>query len=90
MNKGEKIVYKVECCRHGFWGAYTDTLVVTNQSLILEQYGVFSNFKGIVRYPYEEINQVIIGAATNGEKQLEIYLDGRTENFAPQSGKTTV
>lgn len=90
LNKGEKIVYKVECCRHGFWAAYTDCLVVTNQALILEQYGLFSNFKGIIRYPYDEINQAIIGAATNGEKQLEIYLNNRSENFAPQSGKATV
>ena len=87
MQKGERIVYKVECCRHGFWGAYTDTLVVTNRCLLLEQYGVFNNFKGIVRYPYNEITQVILGSAKNGEKQLEVYIDNRIENFAPQSGR---
>lgn len=91
MNLGEKIVFKVECVRHGFWGAYTHTLVVTNQCVILEEYGMFNNFKGIKRYPYNEINQAILGKASNGEKQLELYMaNGDKEDFAPQSGDDNV
>lgn len=38
LNPGEKIVFKVSCVRHGFWGAYTHALTITNQSVILENY----------------------------------------------------
>lgn len=86
LNPGEKIVHKVTCVRHGFWGAYTNTLTVTNQSVILENYGMFNNFKGIERYNYSEISQAIKGKASNGEEQLEIYINGEVEEFALQSG----
>lgn len=86
LNPGEKIVHKVTCVRHGFWGAYTNTLTVTNQSVILENYGMFNNFKGIERYNYSEISQAIKGEASNGEEQLEIYINGEVEEFALQSG----
>ena len=86
LNMGEKIVYKVSCVRHGFWGAYTHVLTITNQSVILEKYGMLNNFKGIERYDYSIINQAIQGKATNGEKQLELYIDDKIENFALQSG----
>ena len=85
LNKDEIIVYKVSCVRHGFWGAYTNVLVVTNQSVILEKYGLFNNFKGIIRYNYDKISQAIQGEASNGEKQLEIYINGKVEDFALQS-----
>lgn len=49
LNSGEKIVYKTSCVRHGFWGAYTHALTITNQSVILEKYGMLNNFKGIER-----------------------------------------
>ena len=50
LNSGEKIVYKTPCVRHGFWGAYTHALTITNQSVILEKYGMLNNFKGIERF----------------------------------------
>ena len=91
MNVGKKIVFKADSVRHGFWGAYTNILVITNQCVILEEYGLFSNFKDIKRYPLSEINQAIIGKATNGEKQLELYmLNGDKEDFALQSGDDNV
>lgn len=90
FNHGERIIYKVACVRHGFWGAYTDTLVVTNQAVILEQYGLLNNFKGVIRYPYCEITQAIIGQALNGEKQLELYCRDMVENFAPQTADEKV
>lgn len=90
LNKGERIIYKEESMRHGFWGIYTNTLVVTNQAVILEKYGLVNNFQGIIRYPLNEINQVLIGESFNGEKQLELYLDDKTENFAPHSNDDIV
>lgn len=86
LNSGEKIVYKVSCVRHGFWGAYTHVLTITNQSVILEKYGMLNNFKGIERYDYSIINQAVQGEASNGEKQLELYIGGKVEDFALQSG----
>lgn len=86
LNPGEKIVYKTSCVRHGFWGAYTHTLTITNQSVILEKYGMLNNFKGIERFDYSVINQAIQGEASNGEKQLELYIGGNVEDFALQSG----
>lgn len=86
LNKGEKIVFKISCVRHGFWGAYTHALTITNQSVILEKYGMLNNFKGIERYNYVDINQAIQGEASNGEKQLELYIGDKVEDFALQSG----
>lgn len=86
LNPGEKIVYKTSCVRHGFWGAYTHALTITNQSVILEKYGMLNNFKGIERFDYSVINQAIQGEASNGEKQLELYIGGKVEDFALQSG----
>lgn len=89
LNPGEKIVYKVSCVRHGFWGAYTHALVITNHSVILEMYGLFDNFKGIERYNYTDISQAIQGEAPNGEEQLELYIGGNVEEFALQSDDET-
>ena len=86
LNPGEKIVYKTSCVRHGFWGAYTHALTITNQSVILEKYGMLNNFKGIERYNYSDITQAIKGEASNGEDQLELYINGNVEDFALQSG----
>lgn len=86
LNPGVKIVYKTSCVRHGFWGAYTHALTITNQSVILEKYGMLNNFKGIERFDYSVINQAIQGEASNGEKQLELYIGGKVEDFALQSG----
>lgn len=86
LNPGEKIVYKTSCVRHGFWDAYTHALTITNQSVILEKYGMLNNFKGIERFDYSVINQAIQGEASNGEKQLELYIGGKVEDFALQSG----
>ena len=86
LNPGEKIVFKVSCVRHGFWGAYTHALTITNQSVILEKYGMLNNFKGIERFDYTVIDQAIQGEASNGEKQLELYIGSKVEDFALQSG----
>lgn len=86
LERGEVVLCKESCVRHGFWSAYTDILIVTNQAVVLEKYGLFCNYKGIEKYPYSTIESAIIGKASNGEKQLEIYIDGKMEDFALQSG----
>lgn len=86
LNPGERIVFKISRVRHGFWGAYTNTLTITNQGVILEKYGMLNNFKGIERFDYSAVNQAIQGEASNGERQLELYVNGEVENFALQSG----
>lgn len=47
---------------------------------------MLNNFKGIERFDYSVINQAIQGEASNGEKQLELYIGGKVEDFALQSG----
>ena len=86
LNPNEKIVYKASCVRHGFWGMYTNILIVTNEAVILEKRSTFDFYKGIERYNYSDIKQVLIGEASNGEKQLEIYIGDKKEDFALQSG----
>ncbi len=86
LNPSEKIVYKTSCVRHGFWGAYTNVLTITNQSVILEKYGMSNDFEGIERFDYSVIDQAIQGEASNGQKQLELYIGGKVEDFALQSG----
>ena len=77
LNPGEKIVYKTSCVRHGFWGAYTHALTITNQSVILEKYGMLNNFKGIERYnyirmayEYESEQKELVVKVAECEKQL--------------------
>lgn len=85
LNDNEIILYKVSNVRHGFWGAYTNKLVVTNESVIEERYNLFDFFKGIRRYNYSDIKQAIEGEASNGEKQLELYINDKVEDFACSS-----
>lgn len=85
LNHGERIIYKEESMRHGFWGINSNTLVVTNQAVILEKYGLVKNFQGIIRYPLNEINQVLIEESFSGGKQLKLYFNDKTENFASNS-----
>ncbi len=68
LEQGERIVLKETSVRNGFWGSYTDELVLTNQSIIHVRFGTFGNFKGVIRYPLDSISQAIVAEADNGEK----------------------
>ena len=48
LNPEEKIVYKASHVRHGFQGAYTHVLTITNQSVILEKYGVLRESRDLI------------------------------------------
>ena len=86
LNECEKIVFKITNVKHGFWDSYTSVLIITNQGIILEKYGIFDNFRGIERYDYSDINQAIHTKSQNGSKQLEIYIGNKIEEFELQSG----
>lgn len=88
----EYVILKESCVRHGFWAAYTDELVLTSKNILLIKYGLFNNYKETKKFPLDDIvkvngkPQVIIGEASNGEKQLEVYTKTGMEDFAFQSG----
>ena len=85
LKEGEKIVFKVTNVSSSFWSSYSNNLIVTNIEVIFEKFGTFGNFKGIERYDYKEIKQAIIGKASNGDKQLEIYIGEKKKCFSLQS-----
>lgn len=70
------------CVRHGIGSNYTDQLILTNQSIILVKLGVFCNYKGVERFPLEDIIQVSTRENQKGEQQLEIHTDSGVEDFA--------
>lgn len=83
LNAGEKIVYKVSGLQRGLLGAYSDALIVTNESVILEQ-GMLDAIKNYKRYEYSDITQVILGKSRLGQPQLELYVGGKVETFSAQ------
>lgn len=85
LKEGEKIVFKVSNVSSSFWSSYSSNLIVTNIGVIFEKYGTFGNFKGVERYDYKDIKQAIIGKASNGDKQLEIYVGDKPKCFSLQS-----
>lgn len=87
---GEKILLRGSCVRHGFWDAYTDELVLTNMAFVHISRGLFGNYKDTVRYPFDSVSQIVVGEASNGEKQLEVYHPGGQDDFAFQSGNKRV
>lgn len=87
---GEKILLRGSCVRHGFWSAYTDELVLTNMAFIHISLGMLGNYKGTTRYSFDSVSQIVVGEASNGEKQLEVYHPGGQDDFAFQSGNKRV
>lgn len=85
LKDGEKIVFKVTNVSSSFWSSYSNNLIVTNIEVILEKFGTFEKFKGIERYDYPKIKQAIIVKASNGDKQLELYIGEKTKCFSLKS-----
>ena len=85
LGSGESIILKATSVRHGFWGLYTNELILTTDNVVCVELGMFGNHKTNNIYPLYKIRQAIIGKAQNGEKQLELYMDdGSVEDFAFQ------
>ena len=85
LGPGESLILKASSVRHGFWGIYTNELLLTTDNVVSIELGMFGNHKTNNIYPLYKIRQAIIGKAQNGEKQLELYLDdGSVEDFAFQ------
>lgn len=89
MHPGEKIVYKTSQVRHGLGDQYKHTLTITNQSVILEKYGLFNQFRGIEQFDYSHIRQAVVGKSPSGRKRLELYIGDYIETFALQSADET-
>lgn len=86
LGENESIILKSSSVRHGFWGLYTNELILTTDNIICVEQGMFGNHKANNYYPLYKLKQAIIGKAQNGEKQLELYMDdGSVEDFAFQS-----
>lgn len=85
LEPGEKIMLRGSCVRHGFWAPYTDELVLTNKAFIHVKLGMLGNYKGTTRYQFDQVDQIVVGEASNGEKQIEVYHSGGQEDFAFQS-----
>lgn len=78
-------------------GTYTDELILTDQSIIYINKGIFKNTKSIQRFSINQIKiydnkpQVILGKQFNGLPQLEIYFLNGQETFMFQSnGKNEI
>ncbi len=85
LYEGEHVVLKVTGVSRGFWGLNSNALTITNKGVIFEKYGMLDNFKGIERFDYSDITQAIQGVASNGNKQLELYINGQVECFVLES-----
>ena len=87
LSDGEYIILKAYNVSYGNRGLLTDELILTNQNIGLVKYGLFNNFKGVVRFPLDNIvvsggkPQVIIGRNEDGEKHLEVYFKDGMEKF---------
>lgn len=86
LEPGEKIIQKEANVRHGFWGAFTGELVLTDRALVYVDYGVLGSYKGYTRFDLGEISQVMVGKARNGKPQLEVYHAEGDDDFAFRSG----
>ncbi|MGO4861792.1 SHOCT domain-containing protein [Atopobiaceae bacterium Sow4_H2] len=64
--------------------------MLTNMALIHINLGLFGNYKDTTRYSFDSVNQIVVGEASNGEKQLEVYHPGGQDDFAFQSGNKRV
>lgn len=86
LNSEERIVYKLSHVKYGTWGDSNDVLAITNQSIILEKYGVFNSFKGIERFDYSSISQVMQRQNSNGAELLELHIGKKKEKFTLATG----
>lgn len=93
LQPNEVVLLKDESvCHGGFFSAYTDQLILTNLNLVIVKKGVFGNAKGILAFPINQIKvwnnqaQALLGKASNGFPQLEVYFLNSQENFLFQSG----
>lgn len=91
LHPNEVVVLKEARVNHGgMFAAYTDDLILTNLNLLLIKKGMFG--KGVHTFPVGQIKvhngqaQAVLGKASNGYPQLEVYFLNGQENFRFQSG----
>lgn len=88
LNPGEKIIIQEPKVCHGVFGIYSDTLTITNHAVILEKFGLFGNYKGIIRYPYNQIENTVIGRTSDNKEVLRISINEKNEDFYFDSNDT--
>lgn len=86
LQPGETILRKDGGVRHGSWAPCTGELVLTDRALIYVKRGIFGGWQGTIRFPLDEVTQVISGKAQDGSPQLEVYHADGEDVFAPETG----
>ena len=69
LDANESIILKASSVRHGFWGLYTNDLILTTDNIICVEQGVFGNHKTNNYYPLYKLKQAIIG------KKVAVFCD---------------
>lgn len=77
----EKIILRNTSVKHGLLSAFTNTLILTNQALIVIHRGMLGNIKDFERFPLETITHARVGETKNDEKLLEVILSKGLEKF---------
>jgi hypothetical protein len=92
LQPGEIVLLKTNNVQHGFWGLYTNELILTNQNFVWRNTGVYGFSKKIYSYSLNQI-RVFDGNAQaaiwthsgNNTPMLDIYFsDGSVEQFGFQ------
>ena len=95
LQSHEVMLMKSTHVGHGFWGAFTDEIMLTNLSFIWTSIGMLGFPKKTYRYPLSQVKmhngkyQVFQGKhGGNGSSVLEIYLmNGSVEQFKFQTSE---
>ena len=81
LEQGEMILYKVENVHQKKLDTENNVLIATNKNLIYEKRGLFNQFKGVVKYNYNDITQVV-NNEYRGDRTIEVHLtNGSLERF---------
>jgi len=92
LQSNEAIILKSKSVSHGFWGAYTDEILLTNINFVWTSIGIMGFPKKVYQYPLSQIKkhngkfQVLQGEHSgNGSPMLDVYLaNGSVEQFGFQ------
>ncbi|MDR1978054.1 MAG: hypothetical protein LBQ42_04905 [Synergistaceae bacterium] len=96
LQPNEAIILKSKSVKHGFWGGYTDEIMLTNLNFVWTSIGTFGFPKKIYQYPLNQIKvfngrtQAILGEQSRTKSpMLEMYfVNGQEESFEfPVSAK---
>lgn len=92
LQPNEGVILKSKSVSHGFWGGYTDEILLTNLNFVWTSIGIMGFPQKTHQYPLHQIKvydgraQVRLGEHSgNGSPMLEIsFMDGTEESFGFQ------